>query len=696
MKLMSVSSAFILALALPAFAAEKRGDTIAPSDDKAAAADTFMNAKVIAIKRDSIEFRDNDGKKRTLALEEDAAIEKAVKPGSDVILVIKGKEGEERVTAVKHSIGGTAKSSALMNTLPVFIPAPAPRSLSDVAAGQLASVGMVNVPVSGQPSYGTRGDNVIGTVASPYVAVQGTIVTPNQTAAAAAPLNSTAAAQVPGPTLGSIPNPNPAPNNTAGGSTVTAAPDQAVILGSAPIVTNGNVAPIASTVPTFTNANLAQTTAATGSIRGTIPNPNPIPNNTAGGSTVIARPDQAVIVGSAPNPDTGQVGLLTPSSTTTAIAPIGATVPTFTNANLAAISATTGTTFTTVTLNPGTTRGSVPNPNAIPNNTIGGSTVTTIPDQAVILGSGTNPDTGQVVLLTPPTGTSVATAAIAPVQAFTAADLARAAAIGGTTGVVTATTGMTTGSVPNQNPALNNTVGGRTVLAGPSQAVIVGSAPNPATGVVAPVTSVTVAGRVPAGLAGAGATVPALANTNLAGAVSTPVVTNGGAAIVPAASFFGAPYATLQTGVGTSATIGSTQSGLAGSASEGTLGSDAAPLPMAQAVQVYQSAVARAASRSYDVDSAFARYKEVCVGPQATISTSGSARQWLDVWDGAQTPADTREVCAPLLAQAVRIGHEVQESMSAAEDAARRAGVLPGVMRQIRTMYGMDWGGWDR
>src|SRR6187551_349115 len=119
MKLMSISSAFILALALPALAAEKRGDTIAPTDDKAAEADTFMNAKVIALKRDSIEFRDNDGKKRTLALEEDAAVEKPVKAGSDVILVIKGKGDDERVTAVKKSIGGSTKSSALMNTRPI-------------------------------------------------------------------------------------------------------------------------------------------------------------------------------------------------------------------------------------------------------------------------------------------------------------------------------------------------------------------------------------------------------------------------------------------------------------------------------------------------------------------------------------------------------------------------------------------------
>jgi hypothetical protein len=31
-----------------------------------------------------------------------------------------------------------------------------------------------------------------------------------------------------------------------------------------------------------------------------------------------------------------------------------------------------------------------------------------------------------------------------------------------------------------------------------------------------------------------------------------------------------------------------------------------------------------------------------------------------------------------------------------AEDMARRSGVLPGITRQIRAQYGMDWGGWDR
>jgi hypothetical protein len=30
-----------------------------------------------------------------------------------------------------------------------------------------------------------------------------------------------------------------------------------------------------------------------------------------------------------------------------------------------------------------------------------------------------------------------------------------------------------------------------------------------------------------------------------------------------------------------------------------------------------------------------------------------------------------------------------------AEDQARRAGVLPGVRREIRALHGMDWDGWD-
>jgi hypothetical protein len=462
-KFMPISSAFILALALPALAAETRGNTIAPTDEKTAEADTFMNAKLIAIQRDSIQIRDNDGRKKTLALEKDAAIEHSAKPGTDVILAIKEMDGEEsRVTAVKRSIGGSSSSSALMNTRPVYIPAPARDSalarstIADEAARQAAAInGMVDVPMGGD-----------GTVAS-------------------------------GETL--VANPNfvgVVPSLTAE-QLAAASPDGTLPPGT--IVTG------AGRVPVLRDSALQRVPRTTASATGT--------GRSLGG-----------------NPLAGTNTSSTTPGASGVVPPPPPTVPNFTNANLAGASAGTG-----------------------------------------------------------------------------------SARIAGTNGSGSGNRVASTGVVPG---------------------------------------------------------------------------------VVPGGIFVGAPFETDTAGT-TSTTIGSTQQRSGTSTGEGSLGADAAAMPMAQAVQMYQAAVARAASRVGEVDRAFGRYKDLCVGPQSTISSAGD-RTWSDVWDGTGTPAETRSQCQPLLAQALRIGHEVQDSLSGAEDAARRAGVLPGVMRQIRTMYGMDWGGWDR
>jgi hypothetical protein len=39
--------------------------------------------------------------------------------------------------------------------------------------------------------------------------------------------------------------------------------------------------------------------------------------------------------------------------------------------------------------------------------------------------------------------------------------------------------------------------------------------------------------------------------------------------------------------------------------------------------------------------------------------------------------------------------HEIRKEMDSAAEAARRDGVYPGVLRQIRQKYRMDWAGWN-
>jgi hypothetical protein len=128
---------------------------------------------------------------------------------------------------------------------------------------------------------------------------------------------------------------------------------------------------------------------------------------------------------------------------------------------------------------------------------------------------------------------------------------------------------------------------------------------------------------------------------------------------------------------------------------EGGLGSDAAPLPVGRAVQAYEASIARLAMRAEDVNAAFRMYRESCIGASATGGTIG-AREWSGIWNGSTAPVESRDQCDPILAQALQLGRQVQRGVQTAEDMARRSGVLPGITRQIRAQYGMDWGGWDR
>jgi hypothetical protein len=40
--------------------------------------------------------------------------------------------------------------------------------------------------------------------------------------------------------------------------------------------------------------------------------------------------------------------------------------------------------------------------------------------------------------------------------------------------------------------------------------------------------------------------------------------------------------------------------------------------------------------------------------------------------------------------------HAVREEVTEIEDSARRLGIIPGIMRTLRSKYRLDWSGWDR
>jgi hypothetical protein len=105
----------------------------------------------------------------------------------------------------------------------------------------------------------------------------------------------------------------------------------------------------------------------------------------------------------------------------------------------------------------------------------------------------------------------------------------------------------------------------------------------------------------------------------------------------------------------------------------------------------FEAAVNRLAADARSVDAAWARYKSSC--PSAANAGDGS-REWFGVWEGVAM-SDAGPSCAPLLDEIERLGAPIKAGMLAANEAARRAWVLPGTMSDIRRRHAMEWSGWD-
>jgi hypothetical protein len=113
----------------------------------------------------------------------------------------------------------------------------------------------------------------------------------------------------------------------------------------------------------------------------------------------------------------------------------------------------------------------------------------------------------------------------------------------------------------------------------------------------------------------------------------------------------------------------------------------------AKGTRDYEAAVATLAAEARRVDATYARYKGSC--PTASTLSQDGSREWFGLWDGAAV-SETSAGCAALLQEISQSGAPIKAGMLTAQEAARRAWVLPGAMRDIRLRHAMEWGGWDR
>jgi S1-C subfamily serine protease len=114
----------------------------------------------------------------------------------------------------------------------------------------------------------------------------------------------------------------------------------------------------------------------------------------------------------------------------------------------------------------------------------------------------------------------------------------------------------------------------------------------------------------------------------------------------------------------------------------------------ARGEQEYAKAVEWAARSADQIDTYWQRYAASCVGTSARAGD----RPWFAVFEpqGVTLTGASLYNCESWLATVRTNADEVRAHVEQAAEAARQAGVYPGVMRDLRRRHRMSWPGWDR
>ena len=113
-----------------------------------------------------------------------------------------------------------------------------------------------------------------------------------------------------------------------------------------------------------------------------------------------------------------------------------------------------------------------------------------------------------------------------------------------------------------------------------------------------------------------------------------------------------------------------------------------------QGVEAYQRALESVSRMSGEIDDYWDRYAKSCV----TSAARGGDRSWFAVFEpnGLRIAATSGYDCEGWLANLRTNANVVRAEVVKATEAARRQGVYPGVMRDLRRQHRMEWQGWER
>jgi S1-C subfamily serine protease len=105
----------------------------------------------------------------------------------------------------------------------------------------------------------------------------------------------------------------------------------------------------------------------------------------------------------------------------------------------------------------------------------------------------------------------------------------------------------------------------------------------------------------------------------------------------------------------------------------------------------FERVMQAAAKRADSLDDYWTRFRVAC---GAAPTPNGGDREWFGVWDRPPSFNTADAQCARWLSDITQIAGPIRQAMVAADEAARVASVYPGVRRELRRKYKLDWDGW--
>jgi hypothetical protein len=114
--------------------------------------------------------------------------------------------------------------------------------------------------------------------------------------------------------------------------------------------------------------------------------------------------------------------------------------------------------------------------------------------------------------------------------------------------------------------------------------------------------------------------------------------------------------------------------------------------PVNPGISRFAEQVAALAQQAGQVDAVWNEFRTTCNVTLRSTYTDG--RDWFSLWDDTAQIDVSGGICRDLVNQLVGQGETVKAGMAGAEEAARKADLAPGDLRETRRRYSMEWGGW--